>query len=418
MRPQRELSLEGLFTPRSRLFRDEGRLSPDYVPLSLPHRETQLEEIANLFSTLLRQPGGSSVKVWLVGGVGSGKTATSKRFGALLEQWARRQGVDVRYVHVNCYKDRTFFVVAKHLAQRILPSLPERGFSAQELLDLTRRALNDQDAFLVAALDEVDYLVRAMGEYPLYALSRFCDEHLNAPERLSLILISRSHPSLFKLSAGVASGSWRGVVYFDPYTSSQVLDILRRRAEEAFIDGAVDEEALSLVADLTGVDERGAGDARFALELLWWSGKIAEGRGLRRIEPDTVRKAYAQLNPFFNREALSSLTNHERLLLLAIARALRKTGKAYVSTGEVEAEYVDLCKMLREEPRRHTRLWSLIKALTAAGLIYSKVVCGRGGRTTLMNLAGVEAAYLEGLLSPPEGGRAWRSRSSYRLEEG
>lgn len=393
-------SLEDLPALKSRIFKDESKLSPDYVPSSLPHREAQLERMASLFIPLLKHPGASSVKVWLVGGVGTGKTATSKRFGALLEQWARRHGVDVRYVHVNCYKDRTFFVVAKRLAQRALPGLPERGFSAQELLDMTWRCLDDQDAFLVAALDEVDYLVRSAGERPLYALTRFCDERLNAPGRLSLILISRSHPSLLELSECVASSSWSGLIHFEPYTSGQILDILRERIEDAFIEGAVSEEALSLVADIAGADGGGTGDARFALELLWWSGKLAEGRGLDRVEPDVVRAAYAQLNPFFSRESISSLTDHEKLLLLAIARALRRTGKAYVSTGEVEAEYVDLCRVLGEEPRRHTRLWSLIKSLTTAGFIYSKVVCGRGGRTTLMNLAGIEAAYLEQLLEP------------------
>ncbi|MEM4699495.1 MAG: ORC1-type DNA replication protein [Candidatus Nezhaarchaeales archaeon] len=400
-----EPGLEDLATPRSRLFKDESKLSPDYVPMSLPHREAQLEKLASLFSVLLKHPGSSSVKVWLVGGVGTGKTATSKRFGALLELLARRRGIDIRYVHVNCYKDRTFFVVAKRIAQRVLPSLPERGFSAQELLELTRRGLNDQDSFLVVALDEVDYLVRCAGERPLYALTRFCEEHLNAPERLSLILISRSHPSLLELSASVASSSWQGAIYFDPYTSSQILDILRQRASEAFVEGAVSEEALALVADLTGADGLGTGDARFALELLWWSGKIAEGRGEEAINPDVVRAAYAQLSPSFSRESLSLLTGHERLLLLAIARALRRTGKAYVSTGEVEAEYVDLCRALGEEPRGHTRLWSIVKSLAAAGLIYSKVVCGRGGRTTLMNLAGMEAAHLELLLESSLRGR-------------
>lgn len=394
----RPLDEEGLFTRRSRVFKDEGRLSPDYVPINLPHREAQLEELASVFNVLLESPGGFSVKVWLVGGVGSGKTATSKRFGAMLEHEAKRRGLDVRYVHVNCYKDRTFFMLAKRLAQRVVPSLPERGFSPQELLDLTWRALEGQEAFLVAALDEVDYLVRAVGESPLYALTRAFDERLNAPQRLSLIFISRSHPSTFQLSSSVVSSSWKAVVRFDPYSSAQLLDILKLRAEDAFLDGAVNDEVLGLIADLAGVDGQGTGDARFALELLWWSGVLAEFRGLSRVVPDLVRAAYAQLNPSLSREDLSTLTDHEKLVLLAVARVLRRTGRAYASTGEVEAEYINLCRMAGVPPRKHTRLWSLIKSLSAAGFIHSKVVGGAGGRTTLMGLAGVEASLLERLL--------------------
>ena len=386
---------EGFSFSQFKVFRDEGKLSPEYVPSSLPHREAQLKELSSFFRVFLEAPGSFFVKVWLVGGVGTGKTATSKRLGYLLEREARRRGVDVRYVHVNCYKDRTFFVVAKRIAQRVLPSIPERGFSAQELLEMAWKALEDQDAYLVAALDEVDYMVKAVGEAPLYALSRVSDERLNVPQRLGLMLISRSHPSTYGLSESVSSSSAHNLVRFEPYTSSQLLDILEDRVPEAFVEGAVTKEALSLIADLAGVDGHGSGDARYALELLWRAGRLAEARRLRRIDPELVREVYAQTHPLLSREDLYQLTRHELLLLLSVARVLRRTCKAYGTTGEVEREYVDVCRAYSEAARRHTQVWLMIRRLKEAGYLHTKVTGGAGGRTTLIGLIDVQASLLE-----------------------
>ncbi len=377
------------------LFKDEGKLSPEYVPLRLPHREPQVNELSKMFRSMIESPGSMFIKAWLVGGVGTGKTATSKRFGHLLEREALRRGVNLRYLHVNCYRDRTLFVVAKRMAQRVLPSVPERGFSAQELLDMAWRALEDQEAYMLVVLDEVDYLVKLSGESSLYSLLRLSDERLNVPQRLSMVMVSRSHPSTYLLSDAVVSSSTRNIIKFEPYTSRQLLDILRDRVEEAFVEGVVEDEALTMIADLAGVDGHGTGDARFALELLWRAGKLAEMKGFKRVKPELVREAYVEAHPLINKGDLRSLTKHELLLLLAVARRLKKTGRAYTSTGEVEQEYIGLCSSMGERPRKHTQVWSLLKKLSAMGFVTSKVSTTARGRTTLIGLLDIPIPILE-----------------------
>lgn len=128
---------------RPTIFKDESALFPDHVPMNLVHREPQLKSLSRTFKVLLESPGSVAQKVTLVGDVGVGKTAVAKRFGSTMESIAKGSGIDLRYVHVNCYKDRTLFLVVKKVAQQILPSIPDRGFSAQgafrEPLEDTRR---------------------------------------------------------------------------------------------------------------------------------------------------------------------------------------------------------------------------------------------------------------------------------------
>ena len=52
----------------------------------------------------------------------------------------------------------------------------------------------------------------------------------------------------------------------------RILDILRYRAWEAFHKGVVSDEILEFIAQLSS-DRR---DARYAIDLLWRSGKFAE----------------------------------------------------------------------------------------------------------------------------------------------
>ena len=73
-----------------RLFKDQSKLSFDYVPDKLCHREEQLERLEMLFRPVL--DGSMSQTAFLIGSVGTGKTATSKRFCLDLMKAAQEKG--------------------------------------------------------------------------------------------------------------------------------------------------------------------------------------------------------------------------------------------------------------------------------------------------------------------------------------
>jgi Cdc6-like AAA superfamily ATPase len=95
---------------------------------------------------------------------------------------------------------------------------------------------------------------------------------------------------------------------------------------------------------------------------------------------------------------LAPLDKHKKLLLLAIARNLKK--ETYATTGKVEKTYNLICEEFKEKARGHTQLWKYLKDLDALGMIEAKKSShGVTGTTTLISLPDVPAQALEDRLT-------------------
>jgi len=122
---------------RPSVFIDEAKLSIDYVPPNLPHREEHLRKLTQLFRGVIEAPGQVSQKVLIVGDTGSGKTSVTKLFGKLLSEVARNHGFNLVYVHVNARRERTEYMILNKILSAFQPGIPLRGLSTQELLSIT-----------------------------------------------------------------------------------------------------------------------------------------------------------------------------------------------------------------------------------------------------------------------------------------
>ncbi len=382
---------------RPSVFKDESKLFPDHVPMNLVHREPQLRSLSRAFRAILETPGAISQKVTLVGDVGVGKTAVAKRFGSTLESIAKERGIDLRYVHVNCYKDRTLFLVVKKVTQHIIPAIPDRGFSAQELFETLWNTLEDEGIYLLLALDEIDFLISVAGEKeaPLYFLSRATDEFLNRKQRMSLILVTRNLDFIAGLDKSVQSTLLHNVIRFENYSAAQLYDIIRLRSMESLKEGAIDDDVLLMISDMASP----RGDARYALELLWRAGKYADSEASNRVLPEHVRKAQLDVSQF-PMQIVLDLPLHERLFLLSVAKALKKTKSAYVTMGEVEASYRILCEDMKVEARKHTQFWEYLQNLKNLGILHTKISgAGFRGKTTLIGMLSLSVEAVEKNLS-------------------
>ncbi|HDM66769.1 MAG TPA: AAA family ATPase, partial [Thermoplasmatales archaeon] len=173
----------------SSVIKDPKALDFDYVPDELPHREKQLRMLAQLFKPVLA---GVPQNVVITGSVGTGKTVLVKRFCLSLVKTARKRGVFLDYVHINCRRRSTDAMTLLGILNHFDPGFPDRGFSVNEMLQVLNRQLVRRETHLIVALDEVDALLRKSGSELIYNLTRFSDETSTSKKNLvSLILISQ-----------------------------------------------------------------------------------------------------------------------------------------------------------------------------------------------------------------------------------
>ena len=383
---------------RQSVFKDEAKLDINYVPRRLPHREKEHRLLMEFFNFLLQFPERMTQRVIITGEIGTGKTALAQRFGADITLEANKRGVNFRYVHVNCreYRGKLFLILQNAVAV-FRPNFPKRGYSAEEALEALMQSLDEEDAYLILALDEFDMLIEQEGSEAVYKLTRLQEMRLGKPQRISLLSILRDLKSTERLDASTRSTLQRNVISLERYPKDQLVDILNDRVAMAFEPSTVPEDVVDLVAELA-VSE--SGNARFAIELLWRAGKYADAEGTGQVESECVRKAVSSITPTLRRSELASLGFHEKLFLLGAARFFKENQRAYASLSEIEECYAVVCEEFGEQPHSHTQLWKYVQLLSALGILKAGVAeAGIRGRSMRVSLPSVPAYELEKELS-------------------
>jgi len=385
-------------TPYRSVFKDETKLDINYVPYKLPHRDRELRLLNEFFSFLLRTPEKMTQRVIITGTVGTGKTALSQRFGAHITREANKRGTNLRYIHVNCREyGGSLFLILHHVVSSFHPNFPRRGYSAEELLSILLRILDDEKTHVVLTLDEFESLVERKGSEAVYKLTRLQEIRLNKPQRISLICILRNLEVIEQLDASARSTLQSNVIYLERYSKQQLMDILNDRVSLAFKPLTVPEDTVNLTAELAFSE---SGNARFGIELLWRAGKYADAEDLDTVTSECVRKAVSSIYSVIRKSDLASLKEHEKLFLLGIARFFRESEKAYVSLTEAEQTYAVICEQFNVQPHSHTQLWKYLRVLSALSIVKTEVsTIGSRGRSTLVYLPRIPALELEKELS-------------------
>jgi orc1/cdc6 family replication initiation protein len=323
----------------------------------------------------------------------SGKTMIAKKL--LFESLPRKAalyGNLVKVLHVNCRIDRTLQTIMVKALKSLGQNYPTRGYSFEELLTALVEDLRSNRTHLVIAFDEVDSLV-LNDPSALYTITRL-REMAPGSQVLSSILISKTTDYLKKVDLSTLSSLQWNEISLDYYPPEQLVDIIASRSE-AFNDGCLDDDAIQFAADIAGQ----FGDARYALDLVYRAGKLADDSESPRVLPEHIRAAKASLPPQLRKEELAYLTMHQKLLLMAISTLLKKGDSTYVTIGEVEKSYSALCESMNVAAYHHTQVWSDINELSRKGIIEAQL-SGKGtrGRTTMIGLSLVSAKELMGEL--------------------
>jgi len=395
---------------------DESKLDISYVPRRLLHRDAEMRLLREFFNFALTSPWRMTQRVLIVGDVGTGKTALSQRFGVDIVEQAKQRGINLNYVHVNCRQYRgSLFLILHHAVSFFHPGFPKRGFSAEELLNILLQVLDEENAYVILTLDEFESLIEREGAEPVYKLTRLQEARIDKPQRLSLICILKNIKILESLDPSARSTLQSNIIRLEKYSKEQLVDIINDRVQLAFKPSTVLEDTVDLIAELA---ESEGGNARFAIELLWRAGKYADAEDLDVVTPECVRKAVSSIFALVGKSELASLSFHEKLFLLGLARFFKEnTDRAYATLTEAERAYAIACEEFEVEPHTHTQLWKYLQTLSAMGIIRKSVsTAGQRGRTTFIYLPGASTNELEKELSTIlEGERKAKNKENHTV---
>jgi cell division control protein 6 len=273
-----------------------------------------------------------------------------------------------------------------------------------------RSKLQNNKKLFVLVLDELDVIFYDKRGKPsdfIYKLI-VLEERLREDGLLLCIIgISNNVLSEYDLDDRVKSRIGSSEVFFEPYSKSEVLDIITERATEAFAK-KVDHKVLEYCAKLSSAEH---GDARRAIDLLRVSAEIAVSKG-HALGIADVDSAQEELQKDRAEKTLSSASYHLKLACGALARISYLSDTDWHSTSVLYKQY---CSILAkgEKPLSYRRISELLTELENTGLVVSQTSSkGRHGYGTQYKL----------VISPEMAGRAiseqwWNGIVSAKLEQ-
>ncbi len=352
-------------------------LRPSYIPGDLPHRQGQINQLAQITVTALKGERPSNVLVF--GKTGTGKTAVVKYLGNEIKK-ADSELNKVIFLYMNCEVVDTQYGVLQNIGNQFIQDFEDRipftGWSTERVYNILREKVDDQNRVIIIVLDEIDKLVYKSGDDVLYHLSKINDDLKNS--RVSVIGISNDLKFTEFLDPRVKSRLGEEKLVFPPYNAEQLQDILHQRAALAFDEGVLEGAVIPLCAALAAQEH---GDARRALDLLRIAAEIAERSNDDHITEAHVYKAKNKIELDCVTEAVKTLPTQSKLVLLGILINEEKNN-GRLTTGDVYETYRDLCKVVGVACLTQRRVTDLISELDMLGIIHARVKSfGRGGRT-------------------------------------
>ncbi len=370
------------YVNKKSIFQDKNLLTSVFKPSEIVHRNAQIQELASILAPCLRNTDLSNTFIY--GGVGTGKTLVVKRVSQELENAARDAHVNLKIIYINCKMKKvadTEYRLLAELARNLGEVVPATGLPTDEVYNRFFKKLEDQEGTVILVLDEIDALVKKIGDNFLYNLTRVNSELQHT--KVFVVGISNDLNFTEYLDARVRSSLSEEELIFPPYNAIELVDILLQRSKHGFSDSVLQEGVIQKCAALAAQEH---GDARRALDLLRVSGEIAERSDSEHITTAHVDLAQQKIEKDRTVEAVKSQPKHAQILLSAIL-TLNKTSSGNIATGDVYTTYKTICNKIGLTSLTQRRISDLLSELDMLGIINARVISkGRYGRTRSISI--------------------------------
>jgi cell division control protein 6 len=350
-------------------------LQSNYVPDEIKHRDEQQQQIAKIVAPALRLERPSNLFIY--GKTGTGKTVTVKHTLHTMMEVAKRENIPLKVCYINCKLKRvadTEYRLIAELARLFGKAVPATGLPTDEVYASFFRAIDETKQVIILVLDEIDQLVKKIGDEIIYNLTRINSDLKNS----QLCLIGISNDLIFSntLDPRVKSSLSEEELIFPPYNALQLQHILTGRAGRAFRDTVIEEGVIPKCAAYAA---REHGDARRALELLRVAGEVAERQGGKNITIAHIDEAEEKIERDRIVDVIQTQPKqfHATLQSILLLAAKRKT----VFTGDVYEVYKSVCQNTGLRPLTQRRVSDIIAEMDMLGIINAKIISkGRFGR--------------------------------------
>ncbi len=305
------------------------------------------------------------------GPIRSGKTSCIQVFGRGFAESARKYKVNVIHLYINLkLHGGSRVILYRYLIESIAPEILSLSLGADEMLTQLVKYLREKNIYLLLSLDELDYWLRSTKDTTIiYDLSRMNEIDIRGScNIMGMIFAARNTEFHKKLDSAELSTLGRIPIVFKRYTGREIADILSDRIALAFQPRAISDDVVQFVSNIAS-SPPGNGDARYALDLLLYSGNYAESKGADALTPDHVRALVEQLHPTITEEDILSLPKKEHVLvLLAVVLSLRGRKKSYSSLKEIREE-AEVLEKLHKSETLVENLEELLQDLSDRGIV-------------------------------------------------
>lgn len=365
------------------LFNAKEALQPNYNPKTIKHRGAEIEQITKILAPSLRMNKPSNL--FLYGKTGTGKTLCINYVSEQIKEITDKNSIPLKIVYINCklkkVTDTEYRLIAQ-ISRELGKEIPTTGLPTDEVYKTFYKTLDEEKKILILVLDEIDQLVKKIGDDVLYNLTRINTELKNA--QIAIVGISNDLVFADNLDPRVKSSLSEEEITFHSYNALQIQDILRERSLVAFNQGTISPGVIEKCAAYAA---REHGDARRALELLRISGELAERDGSKIVELKHIDMAEEKVEKDRIVDIVLAQPKQFQAVLYAIISSPLQTNNA-VSTGDIYNLYRKICSNAGLRPLTQRRVSDIIAELDMFGVINAKVRSkGRYGRTREIGLA-------------------------------